>query len=222
MKKKLTERFLQTVKAPIAGRLVIADTDARGLTFRMTPLGVRSFTVRYRLRGQAQRSYTVGSYPGISLAEARQRARTIVTAAKQGIDLIAEKHQLAAKRLKEAATSRSVRQLAAEYIDHIKHHLRRWRDVERSLNLHVFPLLGDRPASSIRRADIVELPDNMQARGIKQQLNRVRAALSTMFPSLSSGNMLTPIPLLGRNPAKSRSRGAESCRTMKFGQSGER
>src|SRR6516164_977951 len=117
MKKKLTDRYLQTVKPPAAGRLVVADTDARGLTFRMTRNAVKSFTVRYRVRGHEQRSYTVGTYPGVALAQARQRARDIVAAARRGVDLVAEERQLEAQRQKAAATSRTVAQVAAEYIN---------------------------------------------------------------------------------------------------------
>ena len=61
MKKKLTDRFLLTVKPPSASRLVVADTDVRGLTFRMTTKGAKSFVVRYRPHRRAQQNFTLGS-----------------------------------------------------------------------------------------------------------------------------------------------------------------
>jgi integrase len=202
MKRKLTDRFLQTVKAPVAGRLVVADTEVRGLTFRMTPLGVRSFMVRYRVREQEQQYFTIGTYPGTSLTEARQRARDIVAAAKRRVDLIAEERGIEAERLKAAATTRSMQELAAEYIDHAKCYLRRWRDVEIRLMKHVLPTLGDRPAASIRRVDIVELLDAMEARGMRQQVNRVRSTLSTMFAFAIERQYVETSPVAGTKRRK--------------------
>ena len=46
MKHRLSDRYLQTVKAPPAGRLVVADTEVRGLTVRVTSNGTRTFLVR--------------------------------------------------------------------------------------------------------------------------------------------------------------------------------
>jgi hypothetical protein len=164
MRHRLTDRYLQTVRAPASGRLVVADTEVRGLSLRVTSNGTRSFLVRYRLPKQPQRSYTVpGTYPEASLADARQQARDIVAAAKRGIDLIAEERRQETERQKAAASARTIRELAAEYIDkHCKPHQRRWRDLELRLNNHVIPALGDRAAGSIRRADIVELLDGIQ------------------------------------------------------------
>ena len=48
MRHKLTDRYIQTVKPPGSGRLVVADTEVTGLTLRVTPNGSRSFVVRYR------------------------------------------------------------------------------------------------------------------------------------------------------------------------------
>src|SRR5690348_15326619 len=91
MRHRLTDRYLQTVKAPATGRLVVADTEVTGLSLRVTPNGTRSFVVRYRPRQQPQRSFTIpGTYPGVTLSAARTRARDIIAGAKRGVDLVAE------------------------------------------------------------------------------------------------------------------------------------
>lgn len=81
MKKRLTDRYLAKIKPPSAGRLETADTEAPGLVFRLTSTGVRSWAIRYRPKGGSQRRTTYGSYPSISLAEARRRAKEIDAAA---------------------------------------------------------------------------------------------------------------------------------------------
>jgi hypothetical protein len=171
----------------------------------VTSNGIRSFLVRYRLPKQLQRSYTVpGTYPETGLADARQRARDIVAAAKRGIDLIAEERRQEAERQKAEATARTVSELAAEYIDkHCKPHQRRWRDLELRLNNHVIPALGDRAAGSIRRADIVELLDDLQhKRGYRQQVNRVRSALAGMFQYAIEREYVPENPVIGTRPRK--------------------
>jgi hypothetical protein len=200
MKHNLTDRFLSTVKAPATGRLVVTDKTVRGLTVRVS--GVRSFVVRYRLPKQKQRDIAIGIYPEMTLAEARHRARHIVAAAKRGVDLIAEEKRAQATRRQEEATARTVKQLAAEYMAHAKAHQRRWQDVETRLKNHVLPVLGDRPVKSIRRADIVELLDVMQAKGLRQQVNRVRSALSTMLDFAVEREYVDTNPVIGTKRRK--------------------
>ena len=102
MIKKLTDRYLKTLSPPASGRLVIVDSETRGLTLRVTPSGIRSWSVRYRVRGQnqqPQRTYTLPvGYPMISLGDARQRAHAIRAAARAGRDLIVEELRNAAER----------------------------------------------------------------------------------------------------------------------------
>src|SRR4051794_7744634 len=97
MRKKLTKLYVDTVKPPATGRLVVADTEVPGLSLRVTANGARSWLIRYRVKGRpGQRPYTPGPVSSVSLADARQRARDIIAAAKRGIDLIEQEGQQAA------------------------------------------------------------------------------------------------------------------------------
>jgi hypothetical protein len=158
MRKKLTDLFVKTQKPPPAGRLVVVDTDVRGLALRITAKGARSWLIRYRVKGAPrqpgrpppQRSLVLEE---ASLAEARQRAREVIAAAKRGVDLVAEEKRRAVERAAGAASARTVRELATEYVDkHCKPHQRRWKDTELRLNNHVLPTLGDKMVSALRRA----------------------------------------------------------------------
>ena len=64
MRKKLTDRFLQTVKPPARGRDVYVD-DTAGLELRVTPNGAKSWSIRYRLRGRKQQRSSYSAYPTI-------------------------------------------------------------------------------------------------------------------------------------------------------------
>ena len=107
---KLTDRFLTSRKAPLKGRSIYTDSIVPGLTFRVSaatasnPTGRRHWLLRYRPRRQTQRAVGLGSYPAVSLAEARDRAGEIIAAAKRGVDLIAvEERDAEARHAAESA-----------------------------------------------------------------------------------------------------------------------
>jgi site-specific recombinase XerD len=128
----------------------------------------------------------------------------MVAAAKRGVDLIADETRLAAERQKAAASARTIRELAAEYIErHCKSHQRRWRQVEIRLHNHVLPTLGDRAASDIRRADIVELLDDLQYnKGYRAQVNRVRDSIAGLFRYAVEREYVAESPVIGTRARK--------------------
>ena len=68
----LTVRFLNALK-PRATRYEVHDTIRQGLALRVTPSGVKSWTFRYRYRGNPER-LTIGRYPDVTLEAAREAA----------------------------------------------------------------------------------------------------------------------------------------------------
>jgi hypothetical protein len=68
---KLTDRFLTSRKAPLAGRAVYTDTTVPGLAFRVNaatesnPEGRRDWLLRYRPRQRAQKAVALGAYPAV-------------------------------------------------------------------------------------------------------------------------------------------------------------
>jgi integrase len=140
----------------------------------------------------------------VTLATARQKAREVVAAAKGGLDLVAERGRLEAERLKAAASARTVRELVAEYVErHCKPHLRGWRQVEQRLHNHVLPVLGDKAAGDVRRGDILALMDDLQhKKGFRQQVNRVRSALASMFRYAVEREYVAESPVMGTRARK--------------------
>ena len=71
----LTDQVLKAARAPKTGRVEITDARCAGLTFRVTDQDARTFSFRFRCptSGRVQR-YTLGDYPDLSLAKARQKA----------------------------------------------------------------------------------------------------------------------------------------------------
>src|SRR5436309_8352886 len=85
----LTDRRIAALK-PTRTRTEYLDQKVPGLALRVTPNGVKSWTVRYRHRGWLRR-LTLGDVAVVSLADARARARDALHDASKGEDPAAEK-----------------------------------------------------------------------------------------------------------------------------------
>jgi integrase len=179
MKRRLTDRFLQTVTPPVAGRSVFIDTEVSGLELRVSAHSSKSWSIRYRLKGGERRRTTYKTYPAISLHEARARAKEIAAAAARGIDLPAQEDRQHEEKEKSDKRPQTVGHLLDQYIErYCKPNQRRWKPVERMFEAHVKPGIGKKPLTELRRADLVELLDDLQnEKGLHAQVNRVRSQL---------------------------------------------
>lgn len=181
---KLTDRQLQTMKPPEAGRLVIYDEAVPGLEFRVTPTGAKSWRLKYRVKGNATlRQESLGPYPSVTLSDARKRARDIYNAGKKGQDLIADEKRAAEDDERSAKRPATVAKLLGRYVEeYCKTNQRRWQTVERMFTAHVEPAIGAKALDEVRRADIVELLDDLQnKKGLNAQVNRIRSQLIATF-----------------------------------------
>jgi integrase len=177
MPQNLTDRYLQTIKPPLSGRLEIVDAGAPGLAVRVTLNGVKSWAIRYRLKGSEQRRASFGTYPAVSLRDARRRAREILGAAERGIDLVAQESRAAEEARKTAERPDTVADLLDRYLtDYCRGNQRRWQLTERMFDAHVKPAIGKVRLIELRRADIVEMLDDLEnEKGLRAQVNRVRS-----------------------------------------------
>ena len=70
----LTDAAVRKATA-IGGRTTeYRDAKTPGIALRVTAKGSKSWTLRYRTRSGAQRRYTIGPYPAVPLALAREQA----------------------------------------------------------------------------------------------------------------------------------------------------
>ena len=90
MRERLTPRRIASL-APTGERIAIFDAVVPGLILRVTPGGVKSFSVWYRVHGRARRYTIPGRFPAVDLAEAREQARAVLARARTGDDAQVEK-----------------------------------------------------------------------------------------------------------------------------------
>ena len=91
MAKALTSRTVQSVKTTDERR-EIPDGLLRGLYLIVQPSGARSWAVRYRHNGST-RKHTLGNYPALDLAQAREAGAKALRTVAEGRDPGAEKQE---------------------------------------------------------------------------------------------------------------------------------
>lgn len=154
-------------------RVEYFDADLPGLALRVTPTGVKTWTVLYRHRGRLRR-YTLGPLKAIGLAEARERAREAIRDASKGGDPATTKQ---AQRKAE-----TIADLAREYIDrYAKRHKRSWREDDRILRAEILPTWKHRAIADITRRDVRRLVEGIAERGAGIMANRTAALVSKLF-----------------------------------------
>jgi integrase len=168
---------------------VIFDAKVRGLCLRVTAR-TKSWSFIYRPRGLTkQRRLTIGDYPAWSLFAARDKALNLRRVVQDGGDPKAE-----AKAKAEALT---VRALVDRFIErHAKKKLRTWKEYAGVLNRNVTPVLGDRRAGEVTRADIADLLDKIADRAPVVS-NRTLNILSSVYSWAVSEGLVPSNPVTG-------------------------
>jgi len=117
---------------------------------------------------------TIGPYPTLTLADARERAKAALHEAARGGDPAADKK---AERLAE-----TFGELAQAYLEkYAKAHKRSWREDARVIQRELLPKWGSRKAKDIKRRDVIALLDTIVERDAPIQANRVLALVRKIF-----------------------------------------
>ena len=129
----------------------------------------------------------LGTYPAISLAEARQKAFELLGAVQRGED--------PARDRKQKHSAGTFEELAELYLErHARPHKKpsSVREDTRILNTYLLPAWGRRKFESITRSDVIRLLDEIKfKRDAPIMANRVKALASTIF-NFASRKALVP------------------------------
>jgi integrase len=158
--KALTQKKLETIK-PGERRREVADGLVPGLYFivQPQPSGARSWAVRSRIHGKSVK-VTLGSFPMLPLAKARELGREAILAAKAGRDPRAERKAARAKA--EAATANTVRNVCEAYLARESAKLRTADQRRRLFERLVYPAFGGRPIDTITRSELIAFLDGVE------------------------------------------------------------
>lgn len=139
-------------------------TDERGLHLSVFPSGSKLWQLRYRFEGR-EKTASLGSYPEVSLAEARDKRDQMRKQVANGTDPVQANR--ATKEAKKVAQAHSFEAVARTWFEG-------WKDarsprhaeyVIRRLEADVFPVIGRRPVSEIQAPELVKMMKAIQHRG---------------------------------------------------------
>jgi integrase len=191
-RKNLTSRFVETVK--VEARTDYWDDVVKGLVLRVSPTGVKSWTVVYtREEDGEKRRVTLGKFPALSLEKARRKALDAVAAVSDGHDPAGDK-----RARREAMT---VADLAAIYVErYAKRNKKSWREDERVLRVDVLPKIGTMKAIAVKRRDVLDIIDAKAEAGKLTQSTHVLATVRKMFGWAVDEDYLEASPAAGVKP----------------------
>jgi len=154
-----------------------------GLCLRVDPTGSKRWFLRFTVGGK-RRDAGLGGYPEVSLKEARESARELKKAARQGIDPIADRQAArealraaAAKRLTFAEAARQYHNKKAREFRSEKHR----KDWLSSLETHANPAIGRIPVADIELVHVLGVVEPIweerteTATRVRQRIERVLA-----------------------------------------------
>lgn len=173
---QFTDKLIKNLK-PRTTAYDVREKTGEGFTIRVMPSGCKSWIFFYHADGKKRRM-TLGKYPALGLADARQLHRSALATLASGKDpaLLQQLERT------QARTAQTLGELATEYLEKwAKPRKRSWAEDERILNKDVLPLWRQRKAKDITRKDVLALLDAIHKRGAPIAANRTLAVIRRMF-----------------------------------------
>jgi len=131
-------------------------SDGNGLVLEIKPNGSKIWRVRYTLNKKAK-MYTIGDYPTISLAEARQIAMEVKNKVLKGIDPVKDRQEK--QKIKEIESKKMFRTIVEEFFELKQKDLAPayFSKQIRRADIYILPFIGSKNIDNITKGDIVEI-----------------------------------------------------------------
>jgi integrase len=187
-----TDREVYAAKPPQIGRAEYRIAGTPGLVLRVTPEGHRSWVAWLKRKKTSKwQKFTIGAYPVVTLARARQEMLRLRQTMLDGIDpfetRVAGRGSLSLQMLGETFITR-----------YAKPKKRSWAEDERKLKRDVNPVLGNFRADLVTKSDIVRLLDAIHDRGAPIHANRTLALIRKLFNwAIAEGYLVQANPAQG-------------------------
>jgi integrase len=160
-------------------------SDSGGLQLWVHTSGSRTWRMAYRFDGK-QKALSLGQYPDMSLARARELRDDHKKLLKTGVDpaaVIPAAKAEEASALASEVEDRRFRSIAKTWFDAVSgpwvepHKERVWSRMEHD----VFPEIGDKQVSEIMPPDVLALVRKVESRGALDVSRRIRQSVSQVF-----------------------------------------
>jgi len=179
---KFSDKYLQGLK-PKEKRYEVLESD--GLTIRVYPTGKKTFRYVFK-EGGRNKALTIGSYPAVTLKEAREKHRGYLSLRSKGEPLV----------VKDEMTYGD---LIADYLEkYAKPKKKSWRIDRRILNKDGIDIIGkNTQITKITKRDIIQVIEEIESRGAKYQATQSFLIINRMFGYAVEKDYLSLSPCYG-------------------------
>ena len=205
MKSKFSDKYIQSLESQEGKDRDILENDGFGIRVRAG--GSKIFFYKYRFKKKL-RFLNLGTYPHITLADAREKYGAAYKLRKSGVDPIevqAEATRVSVKEKEEKQKKAlTVKELIDLYMEkYAKPRKKSWHKDELTLAKDVLPAWGQRPACEITKLDVTKLLQKIIDRGSPGQAQNALETTRKMYNWAIDQGMLDSTPFLGvKRPAK--------------------
>lgn len=183
----LTDTKIKALRPKLARYRV---SDVGGLLLEVMPSGSKIWRYRYQLHGVRHPALTIGSYPEITLADARRQRDEWASLVARG-----------------ESPKKAVAEAKAEKLNTVQAFAEEWlreqmndksgsyqRNVERALRKDIFPRFGRTPLTELTPGDVMGLCDHIKARGAPKMALFARNVLKRMYDFAIARQLATSNP----------------------------
>lgn len=153
-------------------------SDSGGLVILIKPSGAKLWRYRYSINAKKQK-LSLGSYPEISLSQARIRAADARAKVAQGISPVTERRE-------KKQASKITNSFEGVCLEWQATRRATWSDIyaadtKRLFEHDVFPVLGKRPIGDIQPLELLELLRKIEDRGANELATKVRRRCGEVY-----------------------------------------
>ena len=154
-----------------------------GLALQVTPTGARSWILRATV-GTKRRDMGLGQFPGVTLAQAREKARSAREKIEQGTDPILMRQQAQSLLRAQQAASLTFEAAARAYIDSKSaewsnaKHAAQWTA---TLETYAFPTLGKMQVADVQQAHVLNMLEPIWTATKTETASRVRGRVESVL-----------------------------------------
>ncbi|HHK8232693.1 TPA: tyrosine-type recombinase/integrase [Serratia marcescens] len=154
--------------------------DGQGLSLLINTDGSKGWRFRFRYAGKAK-LMSFGTYPLVTLADAREKRGEARKQVANGIDPVAEKR--AQKLAQKLSVENSFEAISREWHTYKAD---RWtlayrEEIMRTFEQDVFPYIGQRPIAEIKPLELLEVLRRIEKRGALEKTRKVRQRCGEVF-----------------------------------------
>ena len=161
--------------------------DGNGLILEIPPKQSKRWRLKYRFEGK-EKMISLGTYPEVSLSDARKAAQDARSLLSKGVD--PSEHKKAVKtalmekeREEKEKRIKSFQTIAGEYIEHYRDQKAPsyWPKVERAFERDVFPFIGHLPIDEITVEQLIGIAKRIEARGSGETARRIHSQIGRAY-----------------------------------------